>query len=266
MAAETSASTEINLDINDEVATITLVAPDSRKPPVIDLGVLDRFDERLDRLESVGTRAGVVRVVVIRSGSPRFFCAGGNVDALATLNAATMAEWIERGHSVLSRIETLPVPTIAVVGGYALGGGLELALACDLIYATEQANFGQTEVRLGFVTGWGGGRRLAERVGLARAKEISFTGKILGVSEAAEIGLVQFMGDERVVEEHLAQTVWEICQGADHAIRATKHIISQSAFVGPAANLALEREHSVVIVESSETVRRVQEFLRRRKK
>jgi enoyl-CoA hydratase len=256
MSAKNAKSTEIGLDIKGNAATITLTSLDGRRPPVIDLGVLDQLNERLDQLGARSTESGSVRAVVLRSSSPRFFCAGGNMDALAKLNGKTMAEWIERGHSVFARIETLEIPTIAVVGGYALGGGLELALACDIIYATDQARFGQTEVRLGFVTGWGGGRRLSERVGVARAKEMSFTGKIV---EA------QFVGNERAVEERLAQTIRDICQGADHAIRAMKSIILQSA-VDPGANLMLEKENSVLIVDSLETARRMRDFFNRRKK
>jgi enoyl-CoA hydratase len=260
--------TTVNLEKSESTTSIVLVPAEARKPPVLDHSVLDQFDVALDQLE-VDLRADYPpRVVILKSVSARFFCAGGNIAALSTLDAESMGSWIERGHEVFARIEMLPVPTIAIVSGYALGGGLELALTCDLIYATDSAQFGQTEVRLGFVTGWGGGRRLAARVGVARAKELSFTGRMFDAAEAFRIGLAQFVGTDDELAQHIRRVVDEIGQGAPMAVNAMKEIIDAETGADPptaeAKNLTLERAHSVSLVESEETVRRVSEFLDRR--
>ena len=264
-------STTVKLEKGESTRSIVLVPADARKPPVLDHSVLDQFDVVLDQLE-IDLRADCPpRVVILKSDSARFFCAGGNIAALATLDAESMGAWIERGHEVFARIETLPVPTVAIVSGYALGGGLELAVACDLIYATDSAQFGQTEVRLGFVTGWGGGRRLAARVGVARAKELSFTGRMFDAAEALRIGLAQFVGTDDELAQHLSRVVNEIAKGAPIAVSAMKDIIDAAADAGhpgsstaEARNLTVERAHSVALAESEETVRRVSEFLNRR--
>ena len=264
-------STTVNLVKNKSTCSIVLVPADERKPPVLDHDVLDQFDQVLGELEAELRADAPPRVVILKSDSPRFFCAGGNIAALSTLDAESMGRWIERGHEVFARMERLPVPTIAIVAGYALGGGLELALTCDLIYATNNAQFGQTEVRLGFVTGWGGGRRLAARIGVGRAKELSFTGRMFDANEAQRIGLAQFVGGDDELSRQLDHVVDEIGHGAPMAISAMKEIIDAAEEAGHAGsptaearNLALERGHSVILVESDETVRRVSEFLNRR--
>jgi len=258
--------TDVTLVIHDGRATLTMVPESDRRPPVIDLAMLDRLDEALAAVEKTLGRPGEARVAILRSASSSSFCAGGSIDALQTLDRSTMDRWIERGHEVFLRLERLPLPTIAVVAGHALGGGLELALACDLIYATENARFAQPETRLGFVTGWGGGRRLAERVGTSRARELAYTGRAVGADEAAAMGLALYAGSASDVEERLEQVVRSIEEGSAVAVAAMKEIACAVVPGAAVRSLELERRHSREVVEHPETVRRVREFFARRRR
>ena len=116
-----------------------------------------------------------LRAVIVTGAGEKAFVAGADIAALATMTAEQAGEFSRLGHLVGERIESLPIPVIAAVNGFALGGGCELALACDFIYAAESARFGQPEVKLGAIPGFGGTQRLMRRVGIARARELLFT-------------------------------------------------------------------------------------------
>ena len=199
-------STHLSTAYANTVCTVTLHPPEG-KPPTLDLAVMDAFDHVLTEIDG---RASALSAVVLQSASPKFFCAGANIHGLESMNRDTVGPWVERGHRLMNRIEALPVPMVARVEGYALGGGLELAMACDLIFASTHAKFGQTETKLGFVTGWGGSYRLVQRVGLARAKELAFTGRIFDAEEAVRVG--------NGVEYGLAAAVWTRDIGKAHRI------------------------------------------------
>lgn len=261
----------VELGIEESVATVTLVPGEPGKPPTIDLDFLSSLDARICQVAELlgpGPDGRVsVRVVVVRSDSEKYFCAGADISVLETLDQSTIGAWIDRGHQVFRRLESLPVPVVAVVGGYALGGGLELALACDLIYSTTTAQFGQTETRLGFVPGWGGSYRVLRRVGLARAKDLLFTGRVLGAREAMDIGIVDFLSDPLELEHQLDELLSAVCSTAPQAVAATKDILSALAdnLAEPALHaLALERQHSVALIGEEETKARVEAFLRSR--
>jgi enoyl-CoA hydratase len=137
-----------------------------------------------------GAGAGAVRVMILTGAGPRAFAAGADIAALARMSPGEAQAFSELGHRVAATIEALPVPVIAAVNGFALGGGCEMALACDFIFATEAARFGLPEVKLGAIPGFGGTQRLARRIGAARAREWLYTGALVGAEEAARVGLV----------------------------------------------------------------------------
>src|SRR4029077_10189021 len=118
------------------------------------------------------------------------FVAGADIAGMSKLNAPEAQAFAELGQSAFAALESLEVPVIAAVNGFALGGVCELALSCDFIYASSHAKFGQPEVKLGVVPGFGGTQRLSRRVGVAMARELIFTGRIIGPEEALRIGLV----------------------------------------------------------------------------
>lgn len=214
-------STRLTTTYADAACTVTLHPPEG-KPPTLDPAVMDAFDRVLAEIE---TRAADLSAVVLQSASPKFFCAGANINILETINRDTIGPWVERGHRLMNRIEALPMPVVARIEGYALGGGLELAMACDLIFASGNAKFGQTETKLGFVTGWGGSYRIVRRVGLARAKELIFTGRVIGAEEAVNLGLVEWQGPPESLALHVAEFPGAVSANSRVANREMKNLL-----------------------------------------
>lgn len=202
--------------------------------------VLDALAEVIAELAAdPGELAGVLLV----GAGGRAFVAGADISAMAGLTPDEGAQTAEHGHAVAAAIEALPLPVIACVDGYALGGGLELALACDFIFATEASRFGQPEVHLGLIPGFGGTVRLPRAVGPALAKELIYTGRQLDVEEAARVGLVTRRFDDR--EALLAgarETVQLIGRNARAAVGLAKRVLVGAAGTPTATATLLEIE------------------------
>lgn len=253
--------TEIELRREGPLAELWLV-PREGRPPTLTHDTLDRLDEQLAAIEEAGEG---IRVVTIRSASPKFFCVGADLNALQYLNTETIGSWIEHGHAVFDRLERLPQPVIARVEGYALGGGLELALAADLIVASDTAHLGQTEAKLGFVTGWGGAWRLPRRVGASRAKEMFFTGRMVPATEAVNFGLADVCLPKDALEAYCAKAVQDISVSSAIAMREFKRLVSDAPTLTYEAKTSAEVQSSVECVRSADTQQRVREFLDRKK-
>lgn len=131
-----------------------------------------------------------IKVVIITGAGERSFCAGADISYMVNIDPITAEKYASSAQSVLSKIEKLEKPVIAAVNGFALGGGCELAMVCDIRVASSNAKLGQPEVTIGIPPGWGGTQRLMRLVGPAKAKELVFTGKMISANEAYEIGLV----------------------------------------------------------------------------
>lgn len=243
-----------------------LVAPEG-KPPTLDFRVLSKLREVIDDVEeAVGQSGGAApRCLVVTSSSERCFCAGANIGILDTLSEETMADWVAAGHEALNRLEDLPIPVIAKVRGYALGGGLELALACDLIVCDGTAKLGLTEANIGFVPGWGGSYRLPRRVGASRAKRMFYSSERVDAGSALSIGLV----DEVVDGPELDRWIEDFSDGVSSkslvGIRGFKSILNKQDRAARDANLLAETAHSLDCIQSADTKRRIKEFLDKRK-
>ena len=131
-----------------------------------------------------------VKALVLTGAGEKAFVAGADIAAMSTMSPLDARRFAETAHAILARMEALPIVTIAAVNGFALGGGCEVAMACDLVYASEKARFGQPEVNLGLIPGFGGTQRLTRRVGLPRALELILTGDLVDAPRAKEMGLV----------------------------------------------------------------------------
>jgi enoyl-CoA hydratase len=163
------------------------------------MNALDRpmLGELRDRLsEAAGDSE--VRVVVLTGSGDRAFVAGADIKYMGGLGSDEAKEWGELGHDAGRLLETMPKPTIAAINGFALGGGCELALACDLRYASPNAKLGQPEINLGIIPGWGGTQRLARVCGLGFAKELILTGRNVDAEEALARGLVNGVHDPAI--------------------------------------------------------------------
>jgi enoyl-CoA hydratase len=178
--------------------------------------------------EACTTTAGL-RAVIVTGAGDKAFVAGADVAALAGMSPTEAHAFSELGHRVGDQLESLPMPVIAAVNGYALGGGCELALACDFIYAAETARFGQPEVRLGTIPGFGGTQRLMRRVGIARARELLFTGDSIDAAEALRIGLCnRVFAPSRLLPEAL-RTAAAIAARAPLAVANIKRALRDGA-------------------------------------
>ena len=165
------------------------------------MNALDRptLEELCDRLQELA-RDAEVGVVMLTGSGEKAFVAGADIKYMSGLTVEEATAWGELGHQVTQLLETMPQPTIAAIQGFALGGGCELALACDLRYASPGAKLGQPEINLGIIPGWGGTQRLARVCGLGVAKDLIFTGRLVDAEEALRIGLVNARARPRARE------------------------------------------------------------------
>jgi enoyl-CoA hydratase len=173
----------VAFDVADRIATITVNRPD--KLNALNNATIQELGEAIDEARTRDDVAGV-----ILTGAGRAFVAGADIAELASSNAVEARDRARRGQAMMRRFETSPKPTIAAVNGFALGGGCELAMACHIRIAGESAKFGQPEVKLGIIPGYGGTQRLTRLIGKGRALQLLLTAEMVDAAEAHRIGLV----------------------------------------------------------------------------
>jgi len=210
----------IEVEKKKEIGIIMLNRPAALN--ILEIKTLQELGDSLSELE----KDDQVRAIIITGGEN--FCAGANIKKMKEINPKEAETLSRLGHEVFNQVETMGKPVIAAVAGYALGGGCELALACDIRIAGESAKFGQPEVNLGLIPGFGGTQRLSRLVGIGKAKEMIFTGEILSAKEAESIGLVNRVvkDDELMTKaEEMAQV---IAQKAPVAVKLSKSLINKN--------------------------------------
>jgi enoyl-CoA hydratase len=200
---------------------------------------VETLTELRDSLRELGGDAEV-RCVVLTGAGEKAFMAGADIKYMSGLDVEQATAWGALGHETGRVLETMPKPTIAAVNGFALGGGCELALACDVRYASSNAKLGQPEVNLGIIPGWGGTQRLARATSLGFAKELIFTGRTVGAEEALARGLVQAIHDP--VLDRALETARLIASKSPLALRAAKDLCNRALQGSHAENLADEAE------------------------
>src|SRR6476661_203246 len=193
---------------------------------------VETLTELRDRLRELADDDSA-RVVVLTGAGERAFVAGADIKYMGGLGPGEAKEWGALGHEAARLLEEMPKPTIAAINGFALGGGCELALGCDLRYASSKARLGQPEIDLGIVPGWGGTQRLARVCGLGVAKEMVLTGRPVDAEEALRIGLVNAIADP--VLEHALEVAGKLAAKSPGALRVAKRLLNLSPG-------ALERE------------------------
>ncbi|MFI0369016.1 enoyl-CoA hydratase/isomerase family protein [Actinomadura sp. 1N219] len=248
----------VHLEVTDGVAIVRV-----DHPPVNALSgdVLDQLSKQTDRLEA----ADDVRAVVITGTGSKAFVAGADITEFEELiKTGAMPQRAARSRVLFDRIEALPIPVIAAVQASAVGGGLELALLCDVVLAAEDVRFGLTETRLGLIPGGGGTQRLSRKVGVGVAKYLLFSGRVIDTSEALRVGLVEqvFPADEVVAEAvRLARTLAEL---PAVAVQAAKAAIDQGTALPLAKGLDLERDLFLQTFESEDFEEGFRAFLEKR--
>ena len=170
-------------DIEDGVGVLTFNRP--KVLNAVNAATIAELADVVSRVE----RDPAVRALVLTGAGEKAFVAGADIAAMSAMSPTEARRFAELAHATLARLEALPIVTIAAVNGFALGGGCEIAMACDLVYASDKARFGQPEVALGLIPGWGGTQRLTRRVGIGRALEMDLTGDMVDAAKAKEIGL-----------------------------------------------------------------------------
>lgn len=228
----TSAGT-CDLTLDGFVATVMVNRPE--KLNAITPEMLDQLEDVLVRIDA----NPAIRAVVVASAGQRVFSAGADIKLFRVLDGAAMwSSWTRRGHQVFDRLASLRQPTIAAIDGNAYGGGLELALACDLRVCAGEATLGLTEVGLGTVPGWGGTQRLTQLVGASRAKEVVLTGDSITAVTALDWGLVNRLAPAGEVQGAAAEWAHSIADRAPVAVQMAKQAIDVAA--GGAPGLAFE--------------------------
>lgn len=175
---------KLTFTVQSHVAELVVDAPKTYN--ALDASLLDEFREAVRRLEETAD----VRVALVKSALPKSFLSGADIAYMERSTLADSKQFIDKGWEVFRALEACSKPVIAVINGYCLGGGLELALACDIRIASASAKFGFPEVKLGIVPGWGGLSRAPRQIGMAKAKELMFTGRMYTAEEALRMGLV----------------------------------------------------------------------------
>jgi enoyl-CoA hydratase len=183
-----------------------------------------------------------VRVLIITGDGDKSFVAGADISEMQNLNEQQGYEFGKLGADVFRKIETLPIPVIAAVNGFALGGGCELAMSCDIRIASVKAKFGQPEVGLGIVPGFSGTYRLTMMVGMGYAKEMRYTGKVIKADEALRIGLVNAVYEPEQLMDEANAMAQKIAANAPIAVRYAKECINEEYDLAAADAIAFENK------------------------
>jgi len=233
---EMTAAGPVILEVSNGIATLTIDRPAQLN--ALNLNVI----EALERALGVIASNEEVRGVIVTGSGGRSFVAGADIKAMSAYTPREAHEFSTRGSQVMQTIEELPVPVIAAVDGFALGGGCELALACDFIVASPKSTFGQPEVNLGLIAGFGGTQRLPRKVPYGIAMELLVTGRMVKADEALRIGLIN-----RIVEsEHLLTAcraiIAKVAAAAPLAVAATKRLVRSTSETSQSHGLSAESE------------------------
>lgn len=226
----------LTLEVDAGVAVLTVDRPKALN--ALNSKTLEELHAALTQI--VADRS--LRALIVTGAGEKAFVAGADIAEMAAYSPAQAEAFSALGHKAFSQLGMLPIPTIAAVNGFALGGGCELALACDLLYASEKAKFGLPEVGLGVIPGFGGTQRLTRVVGKMRAKELIFTGDIIDAKTAKELGLaLDVVAPEKLIE-HCKGVAQKISKKGPLAIAQAKRVVEAGADIELEAGNALEQQ------------------------
>jgi len=252
--------TTINVRNEQTTTWITLDRPD--KLNAINATMLQELSEALDTTEK-DTNA---RCVIITGKGEKAFSAGADITELRKLTQETAAELSRKGQQVFSQVETLSKPVVAAINGYALGGGLELALACDFRLASIDAELGSPEIKLGIIPAWGGTQRLAKIVGVAEAKQLIMLGDRVKAEEAVKMGLVDKVVPPNKLEAEAEALTQRLCEYPPTALKYAKHAINSGTQASFEYGLKKETEFFAQLFSTKETKEKIDAFISQRNK
>jgi enoyl-CoA hydratase len=240
------------------IATITF-----NRPKALNALSSDLLEELSRAIDEVAHNEDV-RVLVLTGAGDKAFVAGADITELAKFGALEAKNFAQTGHDIFHRLQQLPIPVIAAVNGYALGGGTEIALACDFIYASENAVFGQPEINLGLIPGFGGTQRLPRLIGKNLAKELIFTGKMVPASDAEKMGLVNSVYPQEALMDEVLKTANAIAAKGKVSLRAAKQAINNGMDADLATGCKIEVDAFALCMTSEDAREGTTAFLEKR--
>lgn len=256
-------ATHVKLKSCDGTAYLTFYEETERRPCTLDWDVLAEFECLIREVES---KYSEYHCMVIQSASPKSFVVGANIAVLQTQNSENIIDWVHNGHRIFNRLQELRLPVIAKVAQSALGGGLELAMACDFIVAGQDARFGHPEAALGVMPGWGGTYRLAMYVGPGRAKQMIMTAQPIDAQTAYQWGLVNHICANEELDDYVTALSAQIKTNDKRVLAYSKEIINENSQIDIARNAFQEATTSSVCMASTTTRKRLNDFFENRKK
>lgn len=250
----------ITLECEGPVAEITVNRPD--KLNALNLQVIQEITEAL--FEEISNE---IRVIVLQGAGDKAFVAGADIGPMLDLTPEDALSFSRQGQHLISTLEKMPQITVAKVGGFALGGGCELAMGCDIIIASKNARFGQPEVNLGLIAGFGGTQRLVKRVGLPVALDLLLTGRGCSLSgeEAYQLGLVSRVVDADKLDSEIESVVKAILNSGPNAVAETKRLCRQAAEMTLETGLSSEATSFAACFTRDESREGISAFLEKRK-
>jgi len=241
------------------IATITINRPDALN--ALNQETITEISAKIEDAE----RDENIRVIVITGAGDRAFCAGADLRMMKGTSPVKGAEISRAGQGLTTRIEACGKPVIAAINGYALGGGIELAMACDIRVASENAQIGQPEINVGLIPGWGGTQRLPRLVGKGIAKEMIFTGKRIDAKTAEHHGLVNMVVPADQLQAKVKELAVEMAGKPPIALKYCKALVNDSTETHPEAGLKQEAEAFGLVASTEDFNEGVTAFLEKRK-
>jgi enoyl-CoA hydratase len=246
------------IEVVDGIGVVTI-----NRPQVLNALDSELVEELESALRDVERNADVKAVVITGAGE-KAFVAGGDIKEMATMDPAAARAFAQRGHRLITFMEQMTKPIIAAVNGYALGGGLELALACDFIYASEKARLGLPEVTLGVIPGFGGTQNLPRLIGPNRAKELIFSGRQLTAQQAREWGLVNEVAPADELMTRVMELAKRIAQNGTLAVSSAKEAIVNGLNMTKENGLRLEGAVFGLLFDSEDQKEGMRAFVEKR--
>lgn len=245
--------------VDQAIATITFNRPKA-------LNALNQalLAELAQALSSVGADEEI-RVLLLTGAGEKAFVAGADITELATFSPLQAKGFSRVGHDIIAALQGLPIPVVAAVNGFALGGGSEIALACDFIYAADSARFGLPEITLGIIPGFGGTQRLPRLIGPSLAKELMFTGRMITAGEALQIGMVNKVVPAGSLMEEVLKTAREMAARGKVSLRAVKQAVNSGLNTDLATGCHIEIDAFALCMASPDAKEGTRAFLEKRK-
>jgi len=248
----------IIFQIEEQIATITFNRP--KVLNALNEASLKEFSHAIDKVaEDEG-----IRVLILTGSGDKSFVAGADITEFLKFNALKAKIFSEMGHGIVSKLQELSIPVIGAVNGFALGGGCEVVIACDFIYASENAMFGLPEINLGIIPGFGGTQRLPRLVGKNRAKEMIFTGKMISAAEAQVMGLVNKVCVQDQLMDEVLNIAKIIVSKGKISLRAAKQAINTGMDVDLKTGCRVEIDAFAICLASPDAKEGTQAFLEKR--